>query len=366
MKKHIVLIMNIVLIALVVGAIVFTVFRALNGSVQVAEPTVAAVETASAQTGTEVPVSPGERYRIGIVQNGAGVTSDNCYAGFISELNERGLLEQADVTYVLEDDKKLCKEKIQRLVDGGCDLLYTIGAFASKAAADITTEVPIVFGAVTDPGELGLVKSNEFPGGNITGVSSYTPCFEQIDLIPLLLPQAKSVGALYYHTDEDAMIQAIIASKEAENIHLTCNRIPVSDEASLRNALDTIKTNGDDVIYVPSDQFIEKNIGIVTAFSAENGIPIICGDEATLEQGAFATSGINYTSIGRKAAGIAYDILYQGMDPSSLPVIYKYDCYHKVNDDVRVKLGILIPDAALEQVELISYLSSVTEDASQE
>lgn len=353
MKKHIVLIMNIVLIALVVGAIVFIVFRVIGGNTRIVEAT--EPDHAETVSLTEAPTMPEEKFRIGIVQNGAGVTSDYCYAGFISELNDRGLLEHADVTYVLEDDKELCKEKIQHLVDSGCDLLYTIGAFASKAAAGITTEVPIVFGAVTDPEDLGLVESNESPGSNVTGVSSLTPCFEQIDLIKIILPEAKSVSSIYCSTDEDAVIQAIIAGKEAERIGLEFHRVPVKDADELEETLAKVKEYGDDVLYIPADKLIEQNIADVVKFSKKNAIPIICGDEATLESGAFATSGINYTSIGRKSAGIAYDILFLGQDPSTLPVIYKYDCYHKVNRDVMEEMHITLPAGATDRVELISY-----------
>lgn len=349
MKKHLVIIMNIVLIVLVVGAIIFTVMSALNRSDS--EDAVIADSTAPTAA-TQPPTAAAQRYKVGIIQHGLGDASKDCYEGFITELNERGLLEHIEIVYIVEDDEQMCRDKIQNLVDSGCDALYTIGRFASEAAAAITSDIPIVFGAVNSPDEVGLVESNEIPGGNVTGVSSYTPCFEQIDLIAILLPEAKSVAALYSATDADSVLQGIIASKEAENIGITCDKYPVEDEDTLKSALEKIKEAETDVIYVPVDKFLSAHIEILNTFSYENKIPVICGDEATLELGAFATSEINYSSIGRKAAGLVNDILFNGRSPATLSVIYKHDCHNIVNKETMDRLGIRLPATALDKVEI--------------
>ena len=268
------------------------------------------------------------------------------------ELSESGMIDKVDIVYIVEDNEELCRDKIQKLIDGGCDLLYTIGRYASETAADITKDIPIVFGAVNSPDEVGLVESNEAPGGNVTGVSSYTPCFEQIDLIKIILPEAKSVAAIYTSTDADSVLQGIVASKEAEKNKIKCDQYPVENEKALKTALEKIKKAETDVIYIPVDKFLSAHISTLNEFSYENKIPVICGDEATLELGAFATSEINYISIGRKAAGMAEDILFNGKSPATLSVNYKHDCTNMVNKQVMKKLGITLPATALTEVEM--------------
>lgn len=351
MKKHLVIIMNIVLILAVVGAIVFIVVTSMNKKQDevVAVPTETAV---AAPTDQPTDATVAKQYKVGIIQHGLGNASKDCYQGFISELNERGLLDSMEIVYIVEDDEDLCREKIQTLVDSGCDLLYTIGRFASEAAAEITEDIPIVFGAVNSPDEVGLVESNEAPGGNVTGVSSYTPCFEQIDLIKIVLPQAKTLAAIYSNTDADSVLQGIIAQKESENIGMTCTQYPVDNEDDLKEALTKIKDAKTEVIYIPVDKFLSAHIETLNEFSYENKIPVICGDQATLEQGAFATSEINYVSIGRKAAGMANEILMGVHSPATLSVNYKHDCTNLVNKEVMDKLGVKLPATALGQVEM--------------
>ena len=349
MKKTLIIVISTVLVIALLGGVVFIAITAINkqkeGDPQNASaPTVAAATTSNATISTE-------RFQVGIVQNGLGNASRDCYEGFITELNDRGMLNNLEITYIVEDDKDQCRTKIQQLVDSGCDLLYTIGRYATETAADITKDIPIVFGAVNSPDEIGLVESNEVPGGNVTGISSYTPCFEQIDLIPLLLPQAKSLAAIYSATDEDSVSQGIIAAREAENVGVSCNQYPVEDKKALESALSKIKDAKTEVIYIPVDKFLSANIETIIDFSNENKIPVICGDEATLAQGAFATSEVNYASIGQKAAGMAYDILFEKKKPGEISVMYKHDCTNYVNKAVADKLGIKIPATALGNIE---------------
>ena len=121
---------------------------------------------------------------------------------------------------------------------------------------------------------------------------------------------------------------------------------------SLTGALDKIKDAKTETMYVPVDKFLYANIDTLITFSHENKIPIFCGDETILAQGALATSVISYESIGRKAADMVHDILFEHVKTSTLPVAYKHDCTNMVNAEIRDKLGIEIPATALGEVEM--------------
>ena len=346
MKKHIILIMNIVLVAAIAVAAVFAFSRKgpkTSDATEPVQPTLASVPA------TQAPTVEEEHYKVGIVQHADGLSSKNCYEGFISQLNDRGLLDNLDIVYVVEKDNEKCKSEIQRLVDEGCDLLYTIGPFASNRAAEITKDIPIVFAAVNDPEDLHLVASNESPGGNIT------PVFEQIDLIPVILPETKRIASIYHSTDKNAVTQAIIATKEAEEFSYTADQYYVDDADGLADALAQLKEKDTDVIYLPIDDLMIENFDTVSEFSKENKIPIICGDRSMMKLGGLATCEINFTSIGRKSADLAYDILFGKKDPANLPVIYKYDCFNLVNKQVMEELGLKLSAVAEANVEIVDF-----------
>ena len=351
MKKRIPIVLLSILLVIVIAGVAFLAVRMAVKSKNEKDNSISTKD--SVVSGAQVAETIySDHYKVGIVQTGLGSASKDCYSGFMLEMDERNLLGNIEVTYVVEDNEEVCRTKIKELLDGGCDLLYTIGRFASETAAELTKDKPVVFAAVNSPDVIGLVDSNEVPGGNVTGVSSYTPCFEQIDLIKTLMPKAKTVASLYSGTDPDAVEQGIVAAREAENIGLTCTQYTIDDKDSLTGALDKIKDAKTETIYVPVDKFLYANIDTLITFSHENKIPIFCGDETILAQGALATSVISYESIGRKAADMVHDILFEHVKISTLPVAYKHDCTNMVNAEIRDKLGIEIPATALGEVEM--------------
>lgn len=355
MKKHVVAILNTVLILALVAGVVFLVLRVVTRTEpdeEIAESTAVVTEAQ-----TRADSSSGVTYKVGIIQKANRPSAQKCYEGFISQLNSRGLLDSIEVMYVLEEDSDACRAEIKRLIDEKCDLLYAIGTFAAKTAAELTSDIPIVFAGVNDPEEEGLVNSNTSPGGNITGVSSYTPCFEQIDLIKILLPKAKKIGALYCLTDTDAVMQAFIAESEAgsDEVKLKYEKYPILSADDISGALKDMKDDGVDVIYVPIDKLVYDNFEKVAKFSMKYKKPIICGDEQALSEGGFATCLINHTSMGRKAGDLSYSILFDKKNPAELPVIYKYECFNYVNEEIMTKLGIELDEDALMAVELQNY-----------
>ena len=358
MKKHFVLIMNILLVVILLGAVGFTIFNIATKKDKDKASTPESPTTAvlSSDAATEMPtVNPAERYKIGIIQHHNNADSNDCYAGFISELNDRGLVGNVDIVYIIEEDEKRCDAEIKRLINEKCDLLCTIGSYTSTIAASMTTDIPIVFAGIADPEKAGLIHSNESPGGNITGVSSYTPAFEQIDLIKMLFPKTVNIASIYSSTDEYAVTQAIIASKEAEEQGMKLEKYPVTKAGEITDALTAIKKSGAEAIFLPVDNFVYSQIADILAFSDQNKIPVFVGNERMLQAGAFATCTINYTSIGRKAAGQSYDILFGKKDPASLSIIYKYDCNNIVNDASMKKLGVQLNADVREKVTIKDY-----------
>lgn len=357
MKKHFVLIMNIVLAVVILGAVGFTVFNLLNRDNAKHTEKAGGDESATASTdaSAQPTVDPSERYKIGIVQRSSNPESSDCYAGFISELNERGLVGNIDIVYIVEEDAAKLSAQIRRLIDEKCDLLYTIGPAATKEAAKLSKEIPIVFAGIADPEQENLIASNENPGGNITGVSSYTPAFEQIDLVKVLLPQTKNIAVIHNATDEYAVTQAIIAEKESEELGIKTERYPVSDADDIKPALLEMKEAGAEVLFLPVDKFVYRYLKPILRYTDAIKLPVIVGNELMLESGAFATCTINYTSVGRMAADQSCDILFQKEDPATLSVIYKYDCYNIVNQASADTLGIQLTETMLDQIKLKDY-----------
>ncbi len=348
MKKHLILIVNIILVLAILGGLFYAIYKASFFSDSTDNETVAE----SVATFDE-PTQPPEVYDIGIIQRSDVENCNNIYQGFIAQLASNGYVNQNNINldYRLIENSKKCKEAIQGFIDEKYDLIFSIGPFATKLAASMTDEIPIVFAGIEEPEQLDFIKSNEAPGGNVTGVSDYTPCFEQIDSIKLLFPDTEKIGAVYLATDASSVTQALIGEKEAqtENVDIPYVKYPVKDLDELKDSFDTMLDNGVDVIYAPIDKFITKNIDELVDFSYENKVPIICGDTDMLAEGCFSTCVISYPSIGVAAGTLVLDILYGDAEPATTPITYIYECYLHINEEAMEELDIELSDEVMAE-----------------
>ena len=352
MKKHLILIGNIVLILAIMVGIFFVMFKTSKMKPQSQTLTETVVSEAPTPSPTEPALTePVVIHTIGIVQRSDTPNCNHIYQGFIAELADKDYVNEKtiNIDYVLEENTDKCKEAIQRFIDSEYDMIFTIGPLCTKLAASMTTEIPVVFAAVQEPEQEEYVDSNEAPGGNVTGVSDYTPCFEQIDSIKLMFPETKKIGAIYYATDTESLTQAIIGEKEAETdeINIPYEKYPVKD-GELESTIQTMISDEVDVIYAPVDKYINENIDTLLAYANENKIPVICGNTEMFDKGCFSTCVINYPSIGGAAADIALDILYEGAEPATTPIAYIYDCYLHINEKAMKTLGVTLSDEVLE------------------
>src|SRR5216684_1781557 len=124
-------------------------------------------------------------------------------------------------------------EAARALVRHGVDLIVTSGGDnAAKAAQMATTQIPIVFMAVSDPVGAGLVKSLSRPGGNITGIADL-----ELELVPKrmeifreLIPGLKRVLLVYDATNAGAVSRLQVHRDAAHRLGLTLVERPVRKE----------------------------------------------------------------------------------------------------------------------------------------
>jgi ABC-type uncharacterized transport system substrate-binding protein len=80
------------------------------------------------------------------------------------------------------------------LVSRKVDVIATEGGLvAARAAKHATSTIPIVFLAISDPVEDGLVASLARPGGNMTGLGVITRelLAKRVELLSELVPQGR-------------------------------------------------------------------------------------------------------------------------------------------------------------------------------
>lgn len=282
--------------------------------------------------------------KIGVIQLMQHDALDRSYEGFKDVLVEAGVKEE-NIDYQVAGDQSNCTTVADKLVNGDNDLIYAIATPALQAAASATQDIPIVGSAVTDYESTKLVKSNEKPGGNVTGASDLTPVSEQFDLLKELLPNAKKVGIMYCSSEDNSKIQGDMAEEAAKKLGLESVTRTISDSNDIQSVVTQLTSNdGVDAIYIPTDNVLATYMSSVEAVASPAKIPVIVGEEGMCKEGGLATYGIDYYNLGKLAGEQALAILKGEKTAAETPVEYlkAEDCTMVINLKVAEKCGIEI------------------------
>lgn len=290
--------------------------------------------------------------KVGVIQLMQHDALDASYKGFKDELVKAGVKEE-NIDYKVAGDTSNCTTVADKLVNDGNDLIYAIATPALQATAAATTEIPIVGCAITDYESTKLVKSNDKPGGNVTGASDLTPVKDQFDLMAKMLPDAKKVAIMYCGSEDNSIIQGNLAEKAAKDKGLDYKVYKVSDSNEIQAVASQIVSDNNDVVYIPTDNLLATYMSSVEAITTPAKIPCIVGEEGMVKSGGFATYGINYENLGHEAGKQALAILKGEKTAADTPIVTLgvKDCTLAINLKVAEKCGITInkedyPDAS--------------------
>ncbi|MFA6711615.1 MAG: ABC transporter substrate-binding protein, partial [Candidatus Caldatribacteriota bacterium] len=205
-----------------------------------------------------------EQLRIGISQIVTHPALDACREGFIAGLEQAGYVEGEDVVYDFQDAQGEFSNAIsivQKFKDDKVDMIVAISTPIVQAAAQVTSEIPIIIGAITDPVEANVVESWESSGNNLTGMSDAAPNRTQLELIPRFLPEAKRVGTIFNAGEANSVVQVDESRKICQELGLELVEVTASNSAEVLMAAQSL-VGRVDVFYIVTD-----NVA-VSAFSS--------------------------------------------------------------------------------------------------
>ena len=210
---------------------------------------------------------------------------------------------------------------------------------ALQAAAAATDEIPILGTSVTEYGvALNIKDFNGTVGGNISGTSDLAPLDQQAAMITEWFPETKKVGLVYCSAEANSKYQVDVVKAELEKAGITATLYPFSDSNDISSVCTTAAAESD-VIYVPTDNTVADNTGIIDSICQNAKVPVIAGEEGVCSGCGVATLSISYYDLGVTTGKMAAKILKGEADISEMPVEYT-DTTKKYNADICTALGI--------------------------
>jgi putative ABC transport system substrate-binding protein len=152
-------------------------------------------------------------------------------------------------------------------------------------------------------------------------------------------PNAKTVGLLYCSKEANSQYQVDVVKAELEKKGLTATLYPFTDSNDLAQICTTAADNCD-VIYVPTDNTVAENTGIIDNVCAPKKVPVIAGEEGICKGCGVATLSISYYDLGYATGKMSVKVLTGEADISTLAIGYAETQTPKYNKAICDALGI--------------------------
>ena len=283
-------------------------------------------------------------YNIGICQLVQHEALDAATQGFkdaiTEELGDKVTFDEQNA----QGDSNTCSTIITDFVSDNVDLILANATPALQAAAAGTADIPILGTSVTEYGvALDLDDFDGTVGDNISGTSDLAPLEDQAAMLNELFPDAKNVGLVYCSAEANSQYQIDVIKEELEKLNYTCTAYSFVDSNDIASVVQSA-VNENDVLYVPTDNTAASNTEVINNIAGEAGVPIIAGEAGICKGCGVATLSISYYDLGYQTGKMAYEILVNGADPSTMEVEFAPAVTKQYNPDICEKLGITVPD----------------------
>ena len=311
-------------------------FLSMIAAVSLLAASLSACGASSTTSTTAAAAESGKEYKVAIVQQLDHATLDEIRVAIEAELEAKAAEKGIAIAYKDfngQNDATVLNQIGAQVVSDGYDAIIPSATLAATTMATATedNQIPVIYAAISDPGEAQLTGI-----ANVTGTSDALNTAFILDMMLKANPDIETVGLLYSNSEANS-VTPIREAKE----YLDSKGIAYLEKTG--NTTDEILTAASamvgrvQAVFTPTDNVVMAAASAVAEILNEAGIPHYTGADSFVTAGAFATCGVNYTELGTYTADMAVDILLGGAVPE----------YHvmdggiiTVNTDTAAKLGI--------------------------
>ena len=235
------------------------------------------------------------------------------------------------------------------LVSRRVALIVAIGALAPASTAKrATSTIPIVFSYGGDPVKDGLVTNLNRPGGNLTGMITFTSelLSKRLELLLRMVPRARKIGFLSGTSNFAAygeQTSAILVAGRAGGVEIMI--VECRDDREYESALAKMAEGGVDAMILGS--FVLPNLQKVVPLAALYKLPAIYNNRIFALAGGLMSYATDGVAMMRRLGSAYVARILKGEPPGDLPVEQPTKFELVINLKTAKALGITIPETLL-------------------
>lgn len=229
-------------------------------------------------------------------------------------------------------------------VDHKVTIILAANAPAAVAAAKATTNIPIVMLAVNDPVGLGLVKSSDCPGTNVTGTTMYAPQLigERLQILKSMIPNLDKIGMVMNGNNTNNAAQVARVRSHAHGLGIEVLAVDIRKPDDVGPAFDQAAAFGAKAFVNGVDSFINSRRFDLAAEAEKRKLPAIYTDVEYVLAGGLMSLGPGHFE-GYYGAAKYVDEILHGANSAELPIAGATQFTLSVRCSALAKLGLTLP-----------------------
>ena len=223
-------------------------------------------------------------------------------------------------------------------------VIFAASTAAALAAKTATSTVPIVFATGADPIQSSLVARLNRPGGNLTGVSFFSPQMEskRLGLLNDLVPKADLIAVLLNPNNPFFEDQLKDVNEASRALGLKIHIETASNERNITAAFNAFAQQHAGAVLVGADPYYHRRRALVIDPAVQLRLPAIYEWREFAEAGGLMSYGTVLTEAYRQAGDYVARIL-KGENPADLPVMQSSKFEFVINLKTARQIGIEVP-----------------------
>jgi putative ABC transport system substrate-binding protein len=259
--------------------------------------------------------------RIGLVYFAPEEGAELCMQGVFDGLKEQGL-ERGHNLEVLsahaQGEIANIPMLIQNFMSQDVDLILTMSTPCLTAACSLARSKHVVFTYCYDPVAAGAGTSFSSHLPNVTGVGSFPPVAETVDLIQKLVPGVKAVATVY-NTSEANSVKVISVAREIfKKRGIALEEVTATNTSEVFQAAQVACYRKVQAMWVTGDNTALQSFDGIVKATRNAKLPLIINDPEFTARGAVACVGLGWYPAGKSGGILAARVLH-GEDPSNIP-----------------------------------------------
>ena len=244
---------------------------------------------------------------------------------------------------------------IAELTQLNVDLMLVSGATAALVAKNAKLNVPVVFAAVTDPFEHGLIESLARPGRNMTGTALAVGegfSGKWVELLKETVPKVTSFAALFNPTHPVSKVFLRESEAAAKAFSVRLHFFEARDPGQLDLTLSNIAKERTGALLVLPDPLFFSQRKVIADFATRRHLPSIFLFREFAEAGGLMSYGPNIADSYRRAA-MYVDKILKGAKPADLPVEQPTRFEFVINLTAAKQIGLTVPPNVLARADRV-------------